>query len=60
MESRKYSLIAVIGPENSRLSLDQSHAKLKQSTPRSPPFSHTFSSLVGFSLSSHWLLEVFI
>ena len=51
--------IAVIGPENSRPSLNQSDAKLKPLTTLSPTFSRAVSSLVGFTMGSHWLLKLF-
>ena len=50
---------SVIGPENSRNSLIQSGAKLKPITTWSPAFSRTLDSLVVYTFSSHWLLEVF-
>ena len=51
--------IAVIDPENSRPSLNQSDAKLKPLTTLSPTFSRAVSSLVGFTMGSHWLLKLF-
>ena len=50
---------AVIGPENSRHSLNQSDAKLKPTTTWSPAFSRALGRVVVFTLSSHWLLKVF-
>ena len=44
---------------NSRHSLNQSDAKPKQITTRSPAFSRALGSLVVFSPSSHWLLKVY-
>ena len=49
-------LCSVIGPENSRHSLDQSHAKL---TTWSPSFSHVWGTELVFTLSSHWLFGLF-
>ena len=42
---------------NSRHSLNQSDLKLKPITTWSPAFSRALGSLVGFILSSHWLLR---
>ena len=52
-------LLTLIGPENSRNSLIQSGAKLKPITTWSPAFSRALDSLVVYTFSSHWLLEVF-
>ena len=41
-----------------RLSLNQSDAKLKPITNWLPAFSRALYSLVGFTLSSHWLFRV--
>ena len=49
-------LCSVIGSENSRHSLDQSHAKL---TTWSPAFSHVWGAGLVFTLSSHWLFGLF-
>ena len=49
-------LCSVIGPENSRHSLDQSHAK---PTTWSPAFSHVWGAELVFTLSSHWLFGLF-
>lgn len=49
----------VIGPGNSRHSLNQSDAKLKPITTWSVEFSRALDILVGFILSSHWLFRVF-
>ena len=51
-------LCSVTGPKDSCHSLHQSGAKLKPITTWSPAFSRTLGSLVGFTLSSQWLLEV--
>ena len=50
---------ALIGLENSRHSLNQSNAKPKPITTRSPALYRAFCSCVGFTLTSHWLLNVF-
>ena len=50
---------SLIGPENSRYSLNQSDAKLKQVTIWSLAFSRALNSSVGFTLSSHWLSKIF-
>ena len=52
-------LLTLIGPENLRNSLIQSGAKLKPITTWSPAFSRALDSLVVYTFSSHWLLEVF-
>ena len=49
---------SVIGPENSRHSLNRSDVNLKPIATRSPAFSRAFGSLVGFILSSHWLFKI--
>ena len=49
----------VIGPGNSRHSLNQSDAKLKPIMTWSPAFSRAITSLVVYTLSSHWLLKYF-
>ena len=49
----------MIGPEDSRHFLNQSDAKLKPITTWSPTFSRALDNLVGFPLSSHWLLRLF-
>ena len=49
---------SVIGPENSRHSLNQSDAKLKPNTTCSPAFPRAIGYLVDF-LSFHWPLQVF-
>ena len=49
----------VTGLENSRHSLRQLDATLKQITNLSPAFSRAFGSLFVFTLSSRWLLKVF-
>ena len=46
----------MIGPENSRHSLDQSHAKL---TTWSPAFSRVWGAELVFTLSSPWLFGLF-
>ena len=51
-------LRSVIGPENSRRSLNQSDAELKPIRTWSPAFSRASSSLLGFSLSSQWFLRL--
>lgn len=51
-------LRAVIGPEHSRLSLDQSDAKLKPIVTWSPAFSRAFRSLLVFTVSSDWPLSL--
>ena len=50
---------SVIGPENSRHSLNQSNAKLKPIKTWSPAFSRALGSLLDSTLSSHWFLGVF-
>ena len=50
---------SVIGSENSCPFLNQSDVKLKAITTWSPAFSRALGSLVGFTLSNHWLLKVF-
>ena len=45
---------SVIGPENSHHPLNQSDAKLKTIATWSPAFSRALSSLLVFTLSSHW------
>ena len=53
------SLRNVIGPENSRLSLDQSGAKLKPITTWSPAFSRALGSLLVFTWISNWFFKEF-
>ena len=48
-------LCFVIGPENLRLSLNQSDSKQK---PITPAFSRALDSFVVWTLSSHWFLKV--
>ena len=48
-------LCSLIGPEYSRHSLNQSHAKLKPAATWSPAFSRALGSLVVFTLNSDWL-----
>ena len=48
-------LCSLIGPEYSRHSLNQSHAKLKPAATWSPAFSRALGSLVIFTLNSDWL-----
>ena len=50
-------LCSLIGPEYSRHSLNQSHAKLKPAATWSPAFSRALGSLVVFTLSSDWLSQ---
>ena len=47
-----------LAPVNSRHSFNQSDAKLKSITNWSHAFSRALGSLVGFTLKSHWLLEI--
>ena len=47
----------MIGPENLRHPHDQSYAKLNQSR-FGCPRARAVGSLVGFTLSSHWLLKI--
>ena len=58
---RDYSVFAlicsVIGPENSRHSLNQSDAKFKPITTWSPAFSRALGIFLGFTFCSHWLLQ---
>ena len=50
-----FSLLrSVIGPENSRNSLNQSYAKQKPISTWSPAFSRALGSFHCFTLSSHW------
>ena len=49
----------VIGPGNSRHSLNQSDAKLKPIMTWSPAFSRALDNLLICTLSSHWLFKVF-
>ena len=51
-------LCSLIGSEIWRHSINQSDAKLRLITSRSPAFSRALSSILVFTLSSHWLLEV--
>ena len=53
-------LHSVIGPENSRHSLNQSNVKLKPIAAWSPAFSRALGSLVDFTLSSRWFFKVFL
>ena len=48
-------LYSVIGPENSRRSLNQSDAQLTSIATWSPTFSRVLCDLLVFTLSSHWL-----
>ena len=52
-------LCYVIGPENSRHSLNQSNAKLTLITTWSPAFSRALDGLLIFTLSSQGLFKVF-
>ena len=51
-------LCSLIGSEIWRHSINQSDAKLRLITSRSPAFSRALSSILVFTLRSHWLLEV--
>ena len=51
-------LCFVIGPENSRCSLNQSNEKIKTIATLSFAFSRALSGLLVYTLSSHWLYRV--